>query len=52
MRIGPFHFSEILGGLVAVAVVAAVVSPTPVILGFGAFFLGQVVVRTIRNSRR
>ncbi len=52
MRIGPFHFSEIIGGLAAVGVVAVLVTPTPVILGFGAFILGQIIVRTIRNSRR
>ena len=47
-----FHWSEIVGGVVGVAVIASVVQPTPVILGLVAFVIGQVVVRTIRNSRR
>ena len=47
-----FHWSEIVGGIVGVVVIASVVQPTPVILGFVAFVIGQVVVRTIRNSRR
>jgi hypothetical protein len=47
-----FHWSEILGGVVGVVVIASVVQPTPVILGLVAFVIGQVVVRTIRNSRR
>jgi hypothetical protein len=51
MRIGPFHISEILGGVVGVAVVGALVQPTPVILGVIAFIVGQVVVRGIRNQR-
>lgn len=51
MRIGPFHITEILGGVVAVAVVSAVVSPTPVLLGLVAFVAGQVIVRAIRRNR-
>lgn len=52
MRIGPFHIAEILGGVAAVAIVSIVVSPTPVVLGLGAFIVGQVVVRAIRKTRR
>jgi hypothetical protein len=47
-----FHWSEIVGGIVGIAVIASIVQPTPVILGVVAFVIGQVVVRTIRNSRR
>ena len=50
--IGPFHITEILGGVAGVAVAALLVQPTPVILGIFAFLCGQVVVRSIRNSRR
>jgi len=50
--IGPFHISEYAGGGLAVLIVAVIVRPTPVILGIFAFFIGQVMVRTIRNQRR
>jgi hypothetical protein len=51
MRIGPFHISEILGGVAGVVVVGVLVRPTPVVLGVIAFIVGQVVVRGIRNQR-
>jgi hypothetical protein len=47
-----FHWSEIVGGLIGVAVASSVVQPTPVILGVVAFIVGQVIVRGIRNSRQ
>ena len=47
-----FHWSEIVGGVIGIAVVSAIVQPTPVVLGIVGFIAGQVVVRTIRNSRR
>lgn len=50
--IGPFHISEYVGGGLAVLIVAAIVRPTPVILGICAFIFGQVIVRMIRNQRR
>jgi|GEM_PF-5793621 len=49
--IGPFHYSEILGGVVAVLIVVSVVTPTPILLGLFAFIFGQVIVRMIRKSR-
>ena len=52
VNIGPFHVSEILGGVVAVLVVSVIVTPTPVVLGIFAFLIGQVVVRAFRKSRR
>lgn len=51
MRIGPFHITEILGGVAGAAVVGVLVRPTPVILGVIAFVVGQAVVRTMRNRR-
>jgi len=47
-----FHWSEIVGGVVGVAIVSALVKPTPVLLGIVGFVAGQVVTRGIRNSRR
>jgi len=51
MRIGPFHITEILGGVAGVTVVGVLVRPTPVILGVIAFVVGQVVVRAMRIKR-
>ena len=48
MRIGPFHVTEILGGVVASAVPGMLITPTPVFLGFIAFTSGMAVVRTLR----
>jgi hypothetical protein len=47
-----FHWSELVGGVAGVAVVSAIVQPTPVVLGIVGFVVGQVVVRGVRNSRR
>lgn len=44
-----FHWSEIVGGVAGVVLVAAIVQPTPVVLGIVAFVVGQVVVRGIRR---
>jgi len=47
-----FHWSEIVGGVVGLVVVATVVQPTPVLAGVIAFVFGQVIIRTIRNRKR
>ena len=46
-----FHWSENLGGVVAVFVAASLVRPTPIVLGIFSFIFGQVIVRTNRKSR-
>lgn len=51
MSIKWFHWSEIVGGVAGVLIVSVIRQPTPVLLGIVGFLAGQVVVRTIRNSR-
>ena len=51
MSVKRFHWSEIVGGLAGVLIVSAIKQPTPVLLAIVGFVVGQVVVRTIRNSR-
>jgi uncharacterized membrane protein len=51
MAVKRFHWSEIVGGLVGVLIVSAIKQPTPVLFAIVGFLVGQVVVRTIRNSR-
>lgn len=51
MAVRRFHWSEIVGGIFGVFIVSAIKQPTPVFLGIIGFLVGQVVVRTIRNSR-
>jgi hypothetical protein len=46
-----FHITEILGGVAGVVIVAILVQPTPVLLALVAFFLGQVVTRTVRKMK-
>jgi xanthosine utilization system XapX-like protein len=51
MAVKRFHWTEIAGGLVGVLIVSAIKQPTPVLFAIVGFLVGQVVVRTIRNSR-
>lgn len=52
MPIKHFHWSEMLGGLFCVLTVSVITQPTSVLLVLVAFVAGQVVIRTIRNSRK